>query len=150
MGHNISAVAWIIMITAIAGIGGTGLGGAFGAVFRRDSDRTVSLLLSFAGGIMLGVVCFDLLANAVHPDGSAAGVGVYFVIFGVLLGYGVIFALNNIIDRSANIGLKHIDAKHPRTADALDELIHYDFVRQQQELRSGVKWELSNTDPNLS
>lgn len=137
MGQNIGVVAWIIVITAVAGVGGTGVGGALGAAFRRDSDRTVSLLLSFAGGVMLGVVCFDLLVSAVHPGGSADGAGVYFVIFGVLLGYGVVFALNHFIDRSANAGLEHIDARHPRTADALDELIHYDYVLQQRARRGG-------------
>ena len=40
---------WILIgITALAGIGGTGLGGAIACLFRKDSDKTVSLLLSFA------------------------------------------------------------------------------------------------------
>ena len=51
----------LIKVTALAGIGGTGLGGIIGALFKRDSVRTVSLLLSFAGGVMISIVCFCCL-----------------------------------------------------------------------------------------
>jgi zinc transporter ZupT len=74
-----SAVAWVLVITALAGVGGTGLGGAVSASFRRGSDRIVSLLLSFAGGVMLAVVCFDLIMGALYPETGANGVGVWFV-----------------------------------------------------------------------
>ena len=39
----------LIMTTALAGVGGTGLGGMIGAMLQKDSKRTVSLLISFAG-----------------------------------------------------------------------------------------------------
>ena len=58
----------IVFITALAGMGGTGLGGVVSCLFRKDSSRTVSLLLSFAGGVMTAVVCFDLLAQAVRDN----------------------------------------------------------------------------------
>ena len=38
----------IIAVTAAAGMGGTGLGGLAAYLFRRGTDRTVSVLLSFA------------------------------------------------------------------------------------------------------
>ena len=47
----------IIAVTAAAGMGGTGLGGLAAYLFRRGTDRTVSVLLSFAAGMMLAVVC---------------------------------------------------------------------------------------------
>ena len=53
----------IILITMISGVVGTGLGGVVGAVLKRDSNKIVSLLLSFAAGIMLAVVCFDLMSE---------------------------------------------------------------------------------------
>ena len=46
----------IILVTAIAGVGGTGLGGVIAALFRRDSSRLVRLLMAFAGGILTGAV----------------------------------------------------------------------------------------------
>ena len=60
----------VIWFTALAGMGGTGLGGTLACCFRRDSERTVSLLLSFAAGVMTAVVCFDLLAEAMGASGG--------------------------------------------------------------------------------
>lgn len=114
-------LATLITATAIAGVVGTGLGGLIGAMLQKDSNRTVSLLLSFAGGVMLSVVCFDLVTEAI-----ATGVSVWFVISAIALGVAVIFLLNYIIDRRTNPEVPHIDASHPKTADDLDELIHSD------------------------
>ena len=61
----------LLVTTMLAGVGGTGLGGLIGAMLQKDSNRTVSLLLSFAGGVMLSVVCFDLVTEAIekmHTD----------------------------------------------------------------------------------
>ena len=102
---------------------GTGLGGVIGAMLQKDSNRTVSLLLSFAGGVMLSVVCFDLITEAIETD-----VGVLTVIGATALGVAVIFLLNYIIDRKTNPEVPHIDANHPKTADDLDELIHSDHL----------------------
>ena len=111
----------LLSVTAIAGIGGTGLGGLIGALLQKDSNRTVSLLLSFAAGIMLGVVCFDLIPEAVET-----GAGVVMVIAAVAIGVAIIYLLNYLIDRNTNPEVPHIDANHPKTADDLDELIHSD------------------------
>ena len=61
------AYLWIVLITLIAGVVGTGIGGLIGALLKRDSSKVVSLLLAFAAGIMLAVVCFDLLRTAITP-----------------------------------------------------------------------------------
>ena len=127
-----SDIGWIIVITAVAGVGGTGLGGAVGALLKRDSSRIVSLMLAFAGGIMTGVVCFDMISGALEPDGATEPVSVFFVVAGVLFGYVVIWLLNLWIDKKTNHEIAHIDADHPKTADDLDELIHSDhYVRHE-------------------
>lgn len=82
----------VILITAAAGIGGTGLGGTAACLLHRDSSRVVSLLLSFAAGVMTAVVCFDLLADAVTA-------GLLRVVAGVLMGYGGTELLNFFISR---------------------------------------------------
>ena len=114
-------LATLIFVTAIAGIGGTGLGGLVGALLQKDSKRTVSLLLSFAGGVMLSVVCFDLIVEAVNT-----GMGVGTAVFAVAMGVIIIYLLNYIIDKNTNHEVPHIDENHPKTADDLDELIHSD------------------------
>ena len=111
----------LIAATFIAGVAGTGLGGLIGAMLQKDSNRTVSLLLSFAAGVMLSVVCFDLVTEAIETN-----VGIMTVILSVAFGVAVIYFLNYLIDRNTNPEVPHIDANHPKTADDLDELIHSD------------------------
>ena len=118
-------VGTLILTTALAGVVGTGLGGLVGAMLQRDSNRTVSLLLSFAGGVMLSVVCFDLVTEAIETN---AGVG--FVVAAIAFGVAVTYFLNYLIDKKTNPEVPHIDANHPKTADDLDELIHSDHLKQ--------------------
>lgn len=123
----------IVCITAAAGMGGTGLGGVVSCLFRKDSSRTVSLLLSFAGGVMTAVVCFDLLSQAVAPEGTADHTHLLLAAVGVMLGYAVIYLLNAWIDRDTNHEVAHIDQSHPKTADSLEELIHADHYQVHEQ-----------------
>ena len=123
-------LATLLLTTFLAGVIGTGLGGLIGALLQKDSNRTVSLLLSFAGGVMLAVVCFDLVVEAIETQ-----VGIYTVIGSVALGVAVIYFLNWLIDRKTNPEVPHIDASHPQTHDDLDELIHADHFREHYNHR---------------
>ena len=115
----------MIVTTFLAGVVGTGLGGLVGAMLQKNSNRTVSLLLSFAGGVMLSVVCFDLVTEAIETN-----VGIITVILAVAIGVTVTYLLNYLIDKKTNPEVPHIDAQHPKTADDLDELIHSDHLEQ--------------------
>ena len=118
-------IGTLIMTTALAGVVGTGFGGLVGAMLQKDSNRTVSLLLSFAGGVMLSVVCFDLVTEAVE-----ANTGVWTAVGAIAIGVAVTFFLNYLIDRRTNPEVPHIDENHPKTADDLDELIHSDHLQE--------------------
>ena len=130
----------IIVITFISGVIGTGLGGLIGAVLRRDSNKVVSLLLAFAGGIMLSVVCFDLMSEPVEmmKEGTLPAWTPIIVVAAVAVGYAVVYLLNFVIDRHANKEVKHIDDKHPQTADNLDELIHSDHLEKHKSEKSNL------------
>ena len=88
----------LIATTAIAGVVGTGLGGLIGALLQKDSNRVVSLLLSFAAGVMLSVVCFDLVVEAIETN-----VGIYVVIGAIALGVAIIYLLNWISTRKPTL-----------------------------------------------
>lgn len=96
MGH----LGEVLLITAAAGVGGTGTGGLIACLFRRDSSRTVSLLLSFAAGVMTAVVCFDLLADAGNPASGR----LWLTVLGILLGCGATGILNGRIARRRKAG----------------------------------------------
>lgn len=116
----------ITVITFISGVFGTGIGGLSGALMKRDSNKTVSLLLSFAAGIMLAVVCFDLMSEPIEmmKTGTLPTYTPLIIAASVAAGYGIVFLFNFIIDKKTNHEVQHIDANHPSTADNLDELIH--------------------------
>ena len=82
---------------------------------------------------MTSVVCFDLLAEALHSDGTSSKVGL--VVAGVLAGYIVIAILNAWIDRNTDLEVAHIDENHPRTADSLEELTHANHLQEHREGR---------------
>lgn len=130
----------IIIITLVSGVIGTGIGGVIGAVLRRDSSKIVSLLLSFAAGIMLAVVCFDLMSEPIEmmKEGSLPYYTPFIVAAAVVAGYAVVWLLNFIIDKRTNHEVKHIDETHPATADNLDELIHSNHYETHKKSNSNL------------
>lgn len=127
--------AAITIVTLISGVIGTGLGGVLGAVFRRDSSKIVSLLLSFAAGIMLAVVCFDLMRQPIElmERGELPTYTPIVIVAAVAVGYAIVYLLNVLIDKHTNSEVKHIDSSHPSTADDLDELIHSDHLATHRQ-----------------
>lgn len=132
----------IIVITFISGVVGTGLGGVIGAVLKRDSNKIVSLLLSFAAGIMLAVVSFDLMSEGFNTAKNVtSGADFYaalIVVAAVAAGYGLVYVLNYFIDKRTNREVEHIDENHPATADDLDELIHADHYKQHEKSNTNL------------
>lgn len=93
---------WIALVTFIAGCVGTGIGGLIGALIKKDSSKIVSLLLSFAGGVMLAVVCFDLMQEALAPLEGEESIPFYWVVIFVIAGYGIVSLINYFVDKHAN------------------------------------------------
>ena len=129
----LSPFAFITLVTLISGAGGTGLGGLIGALFKSESNRTISLLLAFAGGVMTAMVCFDLLAEAEEAANQVVEHGVLLVIFAVALGVAVVYLLNHLIDRKTRAEVSHTaDAAPPDTHDNIDELVHADHLNMHK------------------
>ena len=127
----------LLLTTFLAGVAGTGVGGLVGALLQKNSNRTVSLLLAFAGGVMLSVVCCDLVIEAIETD-----VGVLVVIAAIAVGVAVTYILNYLIDRKTNPEVPHIDENHPKTADDLNELIHSDHYEVHYAQRKENRFSL--------
>ncbi|MDD6289946.1 MAG: ZIP family metal transporter, partial [Eggerthellales bacterium] len=135
--------AYITIITLIAGAGGTGLGGVVGALFKSDSNRTVSLLLSLAGGIMLSVVCLDLVTEAMESAQKVTTQAPLLVSVALIIGVAVVFGLNYLIDRKTEAEVEHTSSPdHPQTHDDLDELIHADHYNMHRSETLGSRMEL--------
>ena len=122
---------WIILITFIAGVIGTGIGGLIGSLCKRDSKKIVSLLLSFAAGIMLAVVCFDLLKEAFEPIKEET-YSPFLVVGFTFVGYIVVSLLNKIIDKKLSKEVPHTSENHPDVHDDLNEMIHADHLEHHK------------------
>lgn len=59
---------------------GTTLGGILGIVIKKNSNKFLSFILSFASGLMMAVICFDLIPEALGIS------SIYGVVLGVLIG----------------------------------------------------------------
>lgn len=83
----------IILNTFLSGVVGTGLGGLIGVLFGKKSEKHMSILLSFSGGIMLSVVCFDLIVESINLSNI-----LYTAIFSVV-GVIIIMLINTVVDK---------------------------------------------------
>ena len=91
-----SNYATIFFITALTGAGGLALGGTLAAAVHSPSERTVSLLLRFTAGVMLSVVCFDLVADA------AEDTSILPILCWIIIGFLCTYLLNCWIDKRAH------------------------------------------------
>jgi len=84
---------WLSMlISGIAGMAGTTFG-AFLAAITSPSNKLIGLLFEAAGGIMLGVVCFDLLPEAIDEA------GLYMALFSALAGVLTIYIASSFLEK---------------------------------------------------
>lgn len=122
----------VTLMTLVAGVGGTGLGGILGALVRTESNRIVSLLLSATSGVMISIVCFELMVESLEAAQSVFSDGAVFVVcIAVLVGMAVVFLLNWLIDKRTEGEVPHTASSlHPKTHDNIDELSHIDHYNQ--------------------
>lgn len=96
----------IFLITSLTGAGGLALGGALAAAVRNPSGRAVSLLLRFTAGVMLSVVCFDLVGDAAEASDILP------VLCWIIIGYLCTYLLNCWIDKQAHHTHSHGGREH--------------------------------------
>jgi len=120
---------YAIMLSALAGIGGTGVGGILAVILGTTSQQFNCWLLSFAGGVMTSIVFFTLVPESISLT------GVYFTLLWMALGIVVVMALNYMVDRLT--GGEEPTIKIHRTTE---ELHHESGIigRQQDMLRYGI------------
>lgn len=123
---------YISIITFIAGVGGTGLGGVAGSVFRKSSNRVISLLLSLTSGVMIAIVCFDLLVESVTASRQVFDFGgVFLTAISVCIGVFLVLLLNRVIDKATERQVEHTaDQEHPQAHDDIDELNHVNHYNE--------------------
>ena len=61
---------------------GTTIGGIIGATFKKTSNKLLSFILEFAAGMMVSIVCFDLIPEALEL--SSLGITFTGIFIGVI------------------------------------------------------------------
>lgn len=73
----------VTLIGLLAGVFGTGIGGILSGIFRKEVDKYLNFCMGISGGVMLAVVVFDLMKEAMVISGVLYTV--IFTFLGVLI-----------------------------------------------------------------
>lgn len=76
---------------------GTTIGGIIGCTIKSDSNKFLSFMLSFAGGLMMAVVCFDLIPEALSISKISQ------TVIGIFIGIVIMMVCEIIIDKRFTI-----------------------------------------------
>ena len=70
---------------------GTTLGGIIGIKFKNTSNKFISFILSFASGLMMSIICFDLIPEALGISEFSN------VITGIVLGIAIMVVCDIVV-----------------------------------------------------
>lgn len=84
------------LIGLFFGTFGTTIGGIIGICFKNTSNKFLSFILSFASGLMLAIICFDLIPEAMEIS------SIINVLAGVILGIITMIACDILVQNKFN------------------------------------------------
>ena len=76
----------------IFGTLGTTLGGILGATVKTKSNKFLSFILEFAAGLMVAIVCFELIPEAMEVSNMLT------VIIGIIIGVFIMIFCDNLVN----------------------------------------------------
>ena len=84
------------LIGLFFGTFGTTMGGIIGVSFKNTSNKFLSFVLSFASGLMLSIVCFDLIPESIKITNITN------TVFGVILGVICMILCDILVQKKFN------------------------------------------------
>lgn len=84
------------LIGLFFGTFGTTIGGIIGICFKKTSNKFLSFILSFASGLMLSIVCFDLIPEAIEIT------NILNVIIGIVFGIVMMIICDILVQNKFN------------------------------------------------
>ncbi len=84
------------LIGLFFGTFGTTIGGILGVVIKKNSNKFLSFILSFASGLMMAIICFDLIPEALGIS------NIINIIVGVVIGIIMMIFCDVIVDKKFN------------------------------------------------
>lgn len=89
------------LIGLFFGTFGTTIGGIIGVSFKKTSNKFLSFILSLASGLMISIVCFDLIPEALEISTIAL------IILGILFGVFCMIVCDNLVQKKFNTSVKY-------------------------------------------
>lgn len=75
---------------------GTTLGGIIGVIIKKHSNKFLSFILAFASGLMMAVVCFDLIPEALGISNITS------IIIGIVIGIIAMIFCDLLVEKKFN------------------------------------------------
>ena len=76
---------------------GTTIGGIIGVITKRHSKKFLSFVLAFASGLMMAIICFDLIPEALEISNLISS------IFGILLGIVMMIFCDKLVEKKFRV-----------------------------------------------
>lgn len=89
------------LIGLFFGTFGTTIGGIIGVNFKNTSNKFLSFILSLASGLMISIVCFDLIPEALEIS------AIPLIILGILFGVVCMIACDILVQKKFNVSVKY-------------------------------------------
>lgn len=87
----------VSIVGLVSGIIGTGIGGLAAFMITRITNRALGFILEFSAGLMMAVVCFELIPEAFELGGTAC------TLAGVITGVASVMLIENFIKNSQSL-----------------------------------------------
>ena len=88
------------LIGLLFGTFGTTLGGIIGIIIKKHSNKFLSFILAFASGLMMAVICFDLIPEALGIS------SILNVILGIVLGIIVMIFCDLLVAKKFSVNTR--------------------------------------------
>lgn len=75
---------------------GTTIGGIIGVTFKNPSNKFLSFILQFAAGLMLAIICFDLIPEALEVSNLSS------TFIGIFIGVAAMIVCDNLVKKIYN------------------------------------------------
>lgn len=91
---------FMVIVSLIAGVLGTGIGGILGVFLKGKGQETTGKILAFAGGVMTGVVTFEMIPEAVEKSAVVGQdyIGIIVATLSTIAGALGVYAVNALLD----------------------------------------------------
>lgn len=95
---NLSELIKVTLVGLFFGTFGTTIGGILGIKLKNTTNKFLSFILAFASGLMIAIVCFELIPEALE----IASLGT--VILGIIVGIIIMIICDILVDKKFHIG----------------------------------------------